>query len=49
MWMVLPRLLARLWRRYQNREAERRASRARAHFWAEVRDGEREAEARSRR
>jgi len=38
----------RLWRRSRRGPDERRTARARAHFWAEVRKGEREAEAQSR-
>jgi hypothetical protein len=48
MWKVLRRVLARLWRWSQTDPAERRAARTRARFWAEVREGQREAEARSR-
>ena len=44
----LSQLLARLWRWYQEAREERRRVRARARFWAELREGEREAEARPR-
>ena len=48
MWKGLRRLLAGLWRWSQKSPTERRMARARARFWAEAREGEREAEARSR-
>jgi hypothetical protein len=48
MWRSLRQVLTRLWRWSQKDHAERRAAKARARFWAEVREGEREAEARSR-
>jgi hypothetical protein len=41
-------LLARLWRWSQRGRAERRAAEARARFWTELREGQREAEAHSR-
>lgn len=44
----LRRILERLWHRFKQGAAERRTVDARARFWAEVREGEREAEARSR-
>ncbi len=37
--------LAQLWRRSQEDSGERRAAAARARFWVELREGEREAEA----
>ena len=40
--------LWRLWRRSRRGPDERRAAMARARFWAEVREGQREAEAQSR-
>jgi hypothetical protein len=49
MWKRLHHALWRLWRRSQaGPDEERRAAEARARFWAEVREGEREAEAHSR-
>jgi len=48
MWKDLRRLLTRLWRWSQKGPAERRVTRERARFWAEVREGEREAESSSR-
>jgi hypothetical protein len=48
MWKRLRDALGRLWRWLQKSPAERRASRTRARFWAEVREGQREAEAHSR-
>jgi hypothetical protein len=48
MWKRLHQLLARLWRWSQKGPEERRAARTRARFWAEVREGQREAEADSR-
>jgi chromosome condensin MukBEF MukE localization factor len=48
MWKGLRQLLARLWRRSQKSSAERRVAEERARFWAEVREGQREAEAHSR-
>lgn len=47
MWDSLCEMLARLWQRTQESSEDRRAAKARAHFWAEVREGEREAEAKS--
>jgi hypothetical protein len=44
----LRRILARLRQWIQKGHAERRGARARARFWADVREGEREAEERSR-
>jgi hypothetical protein len=38
-------LLERVWRRSRQGVADRRAAKARAHFWSEVRKGEAEAEA----
>lgn len=43
------RLLTRLWHWSRKAPAERRTDRARARFWAELREGQAEAEARSRR
>jgi hypothetical protein len=48
MWKRLHYALWRLLRRSQKSPAERRVAKARARFWAEVREGQREAEARSR-
>jgi hypothetical protein len=48
MWKRLRQALLRLWRRSQRSPGERRAAKARARFWAEVREGQREAEAHSR-
>jgi hypothetical protein len=48
MWERLRHALWRLWRESQRGSDERRAAEARARFWAEVREGEREAEAHSR-
>ena len=47
MWKRLRGALRRLWRRSQRGQDERRAAEARARFWAEVREGQREAEAHS--
>jgi hypothetical protein len=48
MWKPLRHALWRLWRWFQKGSAERRAAKARARFWAEMREGQREAEAHSR-
>jgi hypothetical protein len=48
MWEDLRHALWRLWQQSQRGPDERRATKARARFWAEVRAGEREAEAHSR-
>jgi hypothetical protein len=48
MWKRLRHALWRLWRQPQRGPGERRAEKARARFWAEVREGQREAEALSR-
>jgi hypothetical protein len=48
MWKRLRHALWRFWRRPQTSLGERRVAEARARFWAEVREGQREAEARSR-
>lgn len=48
MWKRLRQALRRLWRQSQESPGERRAAKARARFWAEVREGQREAEAHSR-
>jgi hypothetical protein len=48
MWKRLRHALWRAWRRSQQSPGERQSAKARARFWAEVREGQREAEARSR-
>jgi hypothetical protein len=48
MWEGLRQVLARFWRWSRKSRAERRAVRTRARFWTEVREGQREAESRSR-
>ena len=48
MWKHLQRALSHLWRRSQRGARERRVAKARARFWADLREGQREAEARSR-
>ena len=48
MWKHLRQALWRLWRSPQRGAGERRVAKARARFWAEVREGQREAEAHSR-
>jgi hypothetical protein len=48
MWEALRRALECLWQWAQKTPAERRTARARERFWTEVREGEREAEDRSR-
>ena len=48
LWKPPGGALRRLWRRSQRGPGERRAAEARARFWAEVREGQREAEAHSR-
>jgi hypothetical protein len=48
MWKQLRRAWGLLRQRLRRGGDERRASTARARFWAEVREGQREAEARSR-
>jgi hypothetical protein len=48
MWKHLGHALWRFWQPSQSGLDERRAAEARAHFWAEVREGQREAEARAR-
>ena len=48
MWESMRDALERVWQRSQAGLTERRAASARARFWAEVREGEREAEAGSR-
>ena len=47
MWEALPEFLLRLWRGSRQIAEARRLERERARFWAAVREGEREAEARS--
>ncbi len=44
MWEALRELWLRLGRRFQESAEESRVDRDRARFWAEVREGEREAE-----
>jgi hypothetical protein len=48
MWARLHHALRRLWRRSQRGETESRLTDDRARFWAEVREGQREAETNSR-
>ena len=48
MWKHLRHTLRRLWQRLQRGRGERRAAETRARFWAEVREGQREAEADTR-
>jgi hypothetical protein len=48
MWRRLHHALRRLWRRPRTGRAESRLAHDRARFWAEVREGEREAEVNSR-
>lgn len=48
MWRRLHDMLRRLWCRPQRGDAESRLAHDRARFWAEVRQGQREAEANSR-
>jgi hypothetical protein len=45
MWKSLRRALVRIWRYSQRGPAKRRVADDRARFWAEVREGQREAEA----
>jgi hypothetical protein len=47
MWDRLRQMLARLWRSPQKSSNERRVIKERERFWAEVREGEREAEVKS--
>jgi hypothetical protein len=47
MWDSLRQMLADLWRHSQQSSEERRVIEERERFWAEVREGEREAEASS--
>jgi hypothetical protein len=47
MWESLRQMLVRLWRRPQQSSEERRVLKERERFWAELHEGEREAEARS--
>jgi hypothetical protein len=47
MWDRVREMLARLWRRPQQGAEERRVIKARERFWAEVREGEHEAEVKS--
>jgi len=47
MWEILRRTLARLWRHAQQSAEERRVIEERERFWAELREGQREAAARS--
>jgi hypothetical protein len=46
-WDGLRQILASLRRRYQSSAETRRIDKKRARFWAEVREGRREAEART--
>jgi hypothetical protein len=48
MWREWREVLVRLWQWSQKSGAERRVAKARARFWAGVREGELEAEAHSR-
>jgi len=48
MWKLLTEPFRRLWRWSQASVEEHRAAKVRARFWAELRAGQREAEARSR-
>ena len=48
MWSDLRQRLERLWQWSQKSRAERRAAEVRARFWAEVREGQHEAEGQSR-
>ena len=48
MWQGLRRALPRIRRRSQAGAGERRAAATRARFWAELREGEREAEVQAR-
>jgi hypothetical protein len=47
MWDRLREMLARLWQSPQKSSDERRLIKERERFWAEVHEGEREAEAKS--
>ena len=47
MWNDLRDVLVRLWQWSRKSAVERRVAKARARFWADVREGEREAEAHS--
>jgi hypothetical protein len=47
MWDFLRQMLARLWQRPQQSSEARQVIKARERFWAEVHEGEREAEAKS--
>ena len=47
MWDSLREMLARLWRRPQESLEEQRVIEERERFWAELHEGEREAEAKS--
>ncbi len=48
MWKGLRQALQRLWKQSQKSPSERLTEKARARFWSELREGEREAEDRSR-
>jgi len=48
MWKRLRRALWRLWQQSQTGRVERQTARERARFWAELREGQREAKAHSR-
>jgi hypothetical protein len=47
MWESLRQMLVHLWRRPQQSSKEQRVMKERERFWAELREGEREAEDRS--
>ncbi len=47
MWKRLRHALCRLWQQSQKSPYEHRTAKARARFWAEAHEGQREAEARS--
>jgi len=49
MWRRLRRVLRRLWHGPRSSPEDDGAAQARARFWAQVREGEREAEAHARR
>ena len=49
MWKTLREFWGRVWRRGQKISEERKVQKERARFWDEVREGEREAEAKAHR
>jgi len=49
MWKAVHEFWSRLWRRGQKISEEQQVQKERARFWAEVREGEREAEAKTQR